>query len=84
MVLADLMLGSGDEINIQERQHLSGCKVAVRVGSVVYVSPAMMNLMRPAAGRELQTLMESIKVIDVPRLEDVCTCAHCPRIPTAS
>jgi len=45
---------------------LAGAKRMIRSGNTVYVSPAVLSLMRTADEDELQKLMESIEVITLP------------------
>jgi hypothetical protein len=50
-------------LNIVESPMLAGAKRMIRRGDTVYVSPAVLSLIRTADEDELQKLMESIEVI---------------------
>ena len=55
-----------DALSIVESPMLEGAKLMIRQGNTVYVSPAVLSLMRTADEDELRKLMESIEVITLP------------------
>lgn len=54
---------------IRQASVLAGGKKAVKMGRVVYVSPAMYALMVGASGDELERLLGKIEVVEVPEMD---------------
>lgn len=52
-------------LQIIPREALVGSKLAVRIGGDLFVSPAMMSLMRNSTPEELQRLLMAIRVLDL-------------------
>jgi hypothetical protein len=50
---------------VQECRWMAGSKKALRVGRTIYVSPAMMDLIRHAEGDELRRLLGSIPLVEI-------------------
>jgi len=53
-------------LRVAPRDALAGSKRAVKMGSTVYVSRAMFELMRHADERELRLLLEKIELVEIP------------------
>lgn len=53
-------------LNIVEKEILEGCKRAIKIGNTIYVSSAMMNLIKNANQDELMHLMKNIYVQEIP------------------
>jgi hypothetical protein len=51
---------------VQECRWMVGMKKALRVGRTIYISPAMMDLIRHAEGDELRRLLGSIPMVEIP------------------
>lgn len=53
------------QVRIEVTEHLAGCKKAVRLGEVVYVSPAMYSLMKDSTPEELAHLLKHLRVVNM-------------------
>lgn len=61
--LSDILTGG---VGIEQSEMLEGCKKAVLMGDVLYVSPAMWRLMDGATSDELEHLFKNLRVLVMP------------------